>query len=83
MAVFIKTVELIIFIVCIVFLYIKPDKKWNKLIRLTSVCILLIINLFQLHIKMKIAELYSVPIIMIIICCISIILIAFELHTDS
>ena len=78
-------IELIVSLVLGVFIFVKREETYDKIMRLICVCIciLFIINVFQLTLEIQMEKSYALTIYMIIICFVEIASIAFQLGKNK
>lgn len=78
-----NVIELIVVLVFGVFIFVKREETYNKVIRLICVCILFLINVFQLPMEIQMEKSYALTIVLIILWFVNIASIAFELGKNK
>ena len=73
-----NVIELIVVLVFGVFIFVKREETYNKVIRLICVCILFLINVFQLPMEIQMEKSYALTIFLIILWFVNILLLNSE-----
>jgi hypothetical protein len=78
-----NVVELIVVLIFGVFIFFKRQETFNKVIRLITTSILLIINVFQLPMEIQMDKSYGLTIFLIIIWFINALMVTYDLGSDN
>ena len=78
-----NVVELIVVLIFGVFIFYKRKETFNKVIRLITTSILLIINVFQLPMEIQMDKSYGLTIFLIIIWFVNALMVTFDLGSDN
>ena len=76
-------VELIVVLIFGVFIFFKRQETFNKVIRLITTSILLIINVFQLPMEIQMDKSYGMTIFLIIMWFINALMVTYDLGSDN
>lgn len=78
-----NVVELIVLLIFGVFIFFKRQETFNKVIRLITTSILLIINVFQLPMEIQMDKSYGLTIFLIIMWFINALMVTYDLGSDN
>lgn len=78
-----NVVELIVLLIFGVFIFFKRQETFNKVIRLITTSILLIINVFQLPMEIQMDKSYGLTIFLIIMWFIYALMVTYDLGSDN
>lgn len=78
-----NVVELIVVLIFGVFIFFKRQEIFNKVIRLITTSILLIINVFQLPMEIQLEKSYGLTIFLIIMWFLNALMVAYDLGNDN
>ena len=78
-----NVVELIVVLIFGVFIFFKRQETFNKVIRLITSSILLIINVFQLPMEIQLEKSYDFTIFLIIMWLLNALIVAYDLGNDN
>lgn len=78
-----NVVELIVLLIFGVFIFFKRQETFNKVIRLITTSILLIINVFQLPMEIQMDKSYGLTIFLIIMWFIIALMVTYDLGSDN
>lgn len=78
-----NVVELIVVLIFGVFIFFKRQETFNKVIRLITTSILLIINVFQLPMEIQMDKSYGLTIFLIIMWFINALMVTYDLGSDN